>query len=98
MSQALLNFDAPPAQSHSATSRAAADSIAPAAGTLRYKLLAWLREHGPATDEQMQLGVPMTASTQRPRRCELVAAGYVIATDETRATSSGRQAVVWRAK
>ena len=97
MTQTLINWDSPPAQRHSATSVAAAEAIAPSAGTLRYKLLTWLRDRGEvgATDEEMQLGVPMAASTQRPRRGELVAAGYVKDSGSTRSTKSGRAAVVW---
>jgi hypothetical protein len=78
------------------TSRAAAVAIQPNAGTLRAKVLEWLREHGPATDEEMQNGIPMPASTQRPRRVELVTAGLVVDSGTTRTTTSGRSAVLWR--
>ena len=47
------------------------------------------------TDEEMQLWAEVTASSQRPRRGELVAAGLVADTGRTRPTRSGRAAVVW---
>jgi hypothetical protein len=92
-------FD-PPAQRHSATSRAAAREIGATAGTLRARVLGHLIECGRlgATDEEMQTALDMNPSTQRPRRIELVAAGLVYDTTATRATRSGRRAAVWRAR
>ena len=84
-----------PYQKHSETSKAAADEIKPSAGTQRHTLYGWLYEHGPATDEQMQDGIPMTANAQRPRRVELVRMGLVRDSGEKRKTRSGRSAVVW---
>ncbi len=49
-----------------------------------------------ATDEEMQLGIPMNPSTQRPRRIELVEAGLVEDSGERRKTRGGRSAIVWR--
>jgi hypothetical protein len=87
--------DLPLFQAHSATSRAAAESIAPGAGTLRGIVLEWLRENGPATDETMQEELCMGPSTQRPRRVELVRAGFVRDSGRTAVTRSGRQATLW---
>lgn len=83
----------------SSTSRAAAESIEPAITTLRGIVLAFLRTEAPggATDEEMQLGLGMGPSTQRPRRIELVRGGLVRATGVQRQTSSGRMAEVWTA-
>jgi hypothetical protein len=83
--------------SHSETSRAAADSIEPEAGTLRYAVLAYIRRAGEAgaTDEEVQTGVPMRANTQRPRRRELELGGLVRDSGTTRLVRSGRLAVVW---
>lgn len=88
----------PPAQRHSPTSREAADAILPRADTLRRAVLDALQA-APAglTDEEMQDQIPMTASTQRPRRVELVEAGLVRDSGDTRPTRSGRKAVVWKA-
>ena len=87
----------PPHVRHSSTSKAAAKDIKPSAATLRSKLWSWLMAHGPATDEEMQLGLPMGQNTQRPRRVELVRMGKVIATGNKSKTKSGKQAIVWQA-
>ena len=80
----------------SATSRAAADAIAPHVTPLQQVVRDYLREHGPSTDEEMQAGIPLGPNTQRPRRVELVGKGYVVDSGSTRAGGSGKQAVVWR--
>lgn len=87
----------PPCQRHSTTFREAAEAIGPQAGTLRAQVLTWLRNRGPdgATDEEMQDGLGMNPSTQRPRRVELVQGKHVVDSGRTRKTRSGRQAVVW---
>jgi len=86
-----------PAQQHSLTSMQAADSLnAKKLNALQRKVLAWLAENGPATDEEMQEGLGMNPSTQRPRRIELARRGLVVEAG-TRKTSSGRNASVWRA-
>lgn len=85
-----------PYQARSETSRAAAESIAEGASTLRAKVLAYLRDHPDGlTDEQMQGGLGMNPSTQRPRRGELLRMGLVVDSGKQRATKSGRMAVVW---
>jgi predicted ArsR family transcriptional regulator len=85
-----------PAQQHSRTSMQAADSLdAKALNALQRKVLAWLVENGPATDEEIAAGLAMNPSTQRPRRIELAKRGLVV-TCGTRRTASGRMAVVWR--
>ena len=86
-----------PYQSHSETSRAAAEAIASKAGTIRRVILDFLvglGDHG-ATDEEIQTGLVMGANTQRPRRVELVRAGLVVDSGKTRPTLSGKAAVVW---
>lgn len=88
-----------PFQAKSMTSFDAAKSIEPKAGTLRAKLLQtlrWYPEQG-LTDYEMQSITVMDPSTQRPRRIELAKAGLIEDSGTTRATASGRQAVVWRA-
>lgn len=88
----------PPSQRHSATSREAADALdAKRLNALHRQVLAFLRQRGDlgATDEEMQLGIPMAPSTQRPRRVELARRGLLVEAG-TRKTSSGRSACVWR--
>lgn len=85
-----------PSVNGSVTSAAAADSMTPQQlNATQRRVLAYLEQHGPSTDEQMQIGMPMPASTQRPRRVELVRAGLVVQ-DGVRPTTSGRYATVWR--
>ena len=88
---------APPAQHGSPTSQAAAALIEPTAGTLRARVLDYLRERGDAgaTDEETQLALDMNPSTQRPRRQELEKMGLILRTTQTRETKSGRKAVVF---
>jgi hypothetical protein len=51
-----------------------------------------------ATDEEMQEHLGMSPNTQRPRRCELVNMGVVVATSRRRKTRSDFDAVVWVAE
>lgn len=99
MTQLPIDFSAPPAQTHSATSQAAGDSVRESAGASRARVRGFLLTCGwrGATDEEMQLALGMNPSTQRPRRIELVKAGHAIDTGRKRPTGSGRQAVVWMA-
>lgn len=89
---------AAPAQAHSATSKAAAESIRPAAATLRAAVLRLIRTYpGGLTDEE---GIDLTGlspSTYRPRRIENVRAGLIRNSGRTRKTRSGRDATVWEA-
>lgn len=83
----------PPAQSHSVTSIAAADSMRGKTQTIRdmvYDLLLL----GPMTDEQLTETLNMSPSTVRPRRVELMQAGRVEKVGE-RLTKSGRRAALW---
>jgi hypothetical protein len=98
MNQLAINFDAPaPYQRHSATSKAAALSAEPTAGTKRAVALAFLRGRGAAgaTDEEMQEHIPLGANTQRPRLVELVKGHFVVDSGRTRRTRGGDEAVVW---
>ena len=79
----------------SETSRAAAESISPHITPLQQKVMDYLREHGPATDEEMQEGIPLGANTQRPRRVELWRKGAIRDTGSKRTNASGKMAVVW---
>ena len=98
MTQSQFRFDRLPAQMHSPTSIAAAEAVEPNAGTQRAKVLARLRWIAQGlTDEELQEQIPMAASTERPRRIELVQRGLVRDSGRTRKTRSGRQAVVWEA-
>jgi hypothetical protein len=89
--------EAPPYQHGSDTSLAAAQAIAPAAGTLRARVYqAILALPDGLTDEEGCLLTGMNPSTWRPRRIELLEQGLVRQAG-TRLTKSGRSAVVWAA-
>lgn len=81
-----------------ACSIAAADSMRPHAETMRRKVCQFIADQGAkgATDEEVQIGLGMNPSTERPRRGEVW--GFGLITDslgERRATTSGRMATVW---
>lgn len=89
--------DLPLFQRHSATSRAAAESLS--AATLsqsQRRVLEFIgsRPDG-ATDEEIAAGLDMNPSTARPRRIELVGLGLVVKAG-VRKTRSRRNADVWR--
>lgn len=89
----------PPCQGHSDTSKAAARQIEPCTAKGRRLIWDYLAAHPEgATDEEMQFGIDMNPSTQRPRRIELVAAGQVVDSGLKRETRSGREATVWKLK
>jgi hypothetical protein len=88
----------PPSVAHSETSRETARSLAPeTTAKAREAVREFLEKRGPfgATDEDMQRSLPMEANTQRPRRVELVAEGFVVDSGRRRSTTAGRSAVVW---
>ena len=84
-----------PAVQHSATSGAAADSIEPHISAMQARILDYLAWSGGSTDEELQDGLKLAQSTERPRRRELELAGRVRDSGATRKTKSGRSAVVW---
>lgn len=85
-----------PSVAGSATSAAAADALAPATlNAMQRRVLAYLEQHGPSTDEEIAAGLGMNPSTERPRRIELARRGLVVEAGE-RKTASGRKATVWR--
>ena len=92
-------FQMAPAQQHSRTSMAAADSLDPdTLNKLQAKVMATIQA-APAglTDEEIAARLNMNPSTERPRRIELQKRGFIEQAG-TRLTASGRQAAVWRAR
>lgn len=84
-----------PFQPQSDTSRAAARQLDPEYLTETHeKILSFLRSHGPSTDEEIQNGLSLNPSTQRPRRVELRSKGLIQEAGKGR-TRSGRSAVKW---
>lgn len=91
----LGKFQAPGATWTPDTQRQAAVAAYPNTGTARRRVLDFIALHGGATDEEMQDGLNMNPSTQRPRRVELVEGGWVEDSGRTRKTGSGSAACVW---
>ena len=83
---------------HSLTSELAAVQAEPASHTQRRRVLDLLRRCVGLTDEQIQKALDMNPSTQRPRRIELVKAGFVVDSGLTARTVSGRLATIWRVR
>jgi hypothetical protein len=81
----------------SPTSAEAARLIDPAATSLKAKVFRYVVERGErgATDDETQIGLPMTSHTQVPRRIDLVKAGLVVDSGLVRKTRAGRDACVW---
>ena len=79
------------------TQRRAAESVYPATGTWRRRVLNAIVAAGlrGATDEELQQALGMNPSTERPRRVELVEQGWIEDSGRRRPTRSGRFAVVW---
>ncbi len=90
-----LALSQPPAQSHSATSIAAAEQIRPHVQTMRDRVLDALKTR-PMTDQELATALGMDGSSVRPRRIELERANLVTSCG-SRLTSSGRKARVWMA-
>jgi len=86
-----------PHQPHSPPSRAAGKRIQPIKASLQEQVLEYLKKRGAsgATDEEIQRGLRMNPSTQRPRRVELVRRRLAQPSGEYRCTRSGRWATVW---
>ena len=79
-------------------SHEAALAIQPAAKNLRRQVCEFIAKQGAngATDEEIQLGLGMNPSTERPRRGEVWAYGLITdAIGERRQSASGRACVVW---
>jgi len=102
-----MKFDTPhPPHNQTATSKAAAEAIAPKAGTLRATILDFVRRQGVtgATAHEIQQCLGLSGDTVRPRLWELRGHSsktpmpvLLEASGETRKSPSGRASVVYRA-
>jgi hypothetical protein len=79
------------------TSAAAAASVALRSGTQRFRVMQALAAAGAdgATDEELGQATNLELNSVRPRRLELVEAGYALDTGDTRPTRQGLAAAVW---
>lgn len=86
-----------PGSKSGGTSSQAADAIASEATLLRECVLAALREHGPATADEVAERIGKSPFATRPRLSELHKLGRIVATGERRRNRSGMTASVWAA-
>ena len=84
-----------PYQTHSETSRAAAESISRRALSNLHRIVYRALCKGGYTDEQGIDATGLSPSTYRPRRIELCEQGYVAKSGRRAATRSGRMADVY---
>ena len=101
MSQLDFIFDAAPGAvraSDPATSKAAAESVAPRSGTQRYRVLnALVRFHRQGmTDAELATFLAMHPGSAAKRRGELADVGLVEDSGERRETPHGCMAIVWK--
>ena len=93
---ALMTGDLPPHQSHSDTSTAAAEAIAPKFGGMTRSVLNLLARYPMGLiDEEAQRIMGMEGNSYRPCRVTLADKGFVKDTGMRRKTSHKRPAVVW---
>jgi len=90
-----LFADRAPSVNGSATSAAAADSLAPETLNAMQRRVYEFICRTPSTDEEIAESLEMNPSTVRPRRGELARRGLIVEAG-TRRTVSGRMAVIWR--
>ena len=94
----LFTYQAPVGRNHPDTSYKAADAIAPVAGKLQQMVYAFAVERGDYgfTDAEMFNHWPdKPENSLRPRRIELVVAGWLKDSGKRRPNSRGRSCVVW---
>lgn len=86
-------------QHHSATSKAAAESVVSSAAVCRRKVLEAFEQYPDGlTDEETQDICWLDGNSERPRRVELCSEKYgclVVDSGRKRRTRSGREATVW---
>ena len=76
------------------TSKRAALHVLGKTGNQRRKVLQYLIDYGPATDEEMQEGLRIEGNSQRPRRGELVSGGFVKHSGKVKVLH-GEECIIW---
>lgn len=92
-----VSEDRPGPSHHNApeTSAQAALANAPRSGTQRARVLAALVRYGGMTDDDIGTLLNLSGNAVRPRRGELVAAGFVKDSGDRMPSDMGNPAVVW---
>ena len=95
----MTNKDSLPYVRGSETSKAAADSMKPIAGSIKHRVYDFILRRGStgATDDEIEVGLRLTHQTASARRRNLELAGALVKTDNKRPTRSGRSAFVYTA-
>lgn len=86
----------PPAQKHSATSKAAAETVRGTAKPMRQQILDLLRKEGAMTDADIAIRSGLGENTARPRRIELCRNGQVVKAG-VMVNANKREASLWAA-
>jgi hypothetical protein len=96
--QRRASFQALPAPfvAGSATSHAAAASVAPELTKLQARVLAYIEQNPGVSDEQIAEGTGLVLNTVRPRRVELAKMGKIVMDRAPTIARSGRKAHTWR--
>lgn len=80
------------------TSQAAAESMVVIAGQHRARIMSYLARGGTWTKDDLAAATGLTDVQCARRVSELVDAGLIVDSGETRPTATGRQATCWRAR
>lgn len=98
----LFSYTPPPSYPHAPghrrtdTSRAAAKSIAPRAGSIQDRILTALRNHGPLATFELPAKVGVSYRSAQPRTSELRNLGLIADTGDRRVDpETDRPAIVW---
>jgi hypothetical protein len=100
MTDSLFDYQPAPKvrHDHPDTSHQAADKVQPITGRWRlaiFEFAAMAPDYGVTDDEIFTRWPDEPQSTLRPRRIELVDAGWLLETDRKRANKRGNQCKVW---
>ena len=78
------------------TSKAAADGVAPKARSLRQRVYDYIRDHGPATPEEIAAGLGEPLHNVRPRAAELSTRGFIEDSGLRGVAAGGRASIKWK--
>lgn len=88
-------YDGMPPSEPVDTSVAAAVDVLPHINRQQAMVLNYIRVHGPATDDELEVALHLSPSTCRPRRRELVLRYVLRDSGQRRLTRHNRKAIVW---
>ena len=83
-----------PGYTNATTSKAAADKVAPKAGTQAARCLDFIRERGRATPDEAAAALDMLVTSARPRFTQLKNAGLIVE-DGTKQNENGNDSIAY---